>query len=65
MKYTQREIEIINLVKQDLSNAEIGQTLGISQRTVSSLLRTIYIKAGIKSDAGTSRQAREALKSIE
>ena len=46
---TKRETEILNLVKQGLSNKEISSQLGISRRTVENILSCVYDKTGIKS----------------
>ena len=46
---TKRESEILNLVKDGLSNREIAVHLGISHRTVENILSCIYDKTGIKS----------------
>ena len=46
---TRRESEIVNLVKDGLSNREIAAHLGISHRTVENILSCIYDKTGIKS----------------
>ncbi|GBU28172.1 DNA-binding response regulator [Treponema sp. R8-4-B8] len=44
---TRREIEIVNLVKDGLSNKQIAARLGISYRTVESILHCVYEKTGI------------------
>lgn len=46
---TGREEEVVNLVTDGLSNRAIGQTLGISEHTVSNYLFKIYDKLGISS----------------
>jgi len=45
---TKRETEILNLVKDGLSNKQIADRLGISSRTVENILRCVYDKTGIK-----------------
>ncbi len=47
-KLTQREIEIIKLVKDGLTNKEIAATLFISQRTVETHRARILKKLGLK-----------------
>ena len=46
---TKREAEILNLVKNNLSNREIASRLSISQRTVENILSCVYDKTGIQS----------------
>lgn len=46
-----REIEIVSLVKQSLSSAQIAKRLGISVRTVENHLSHIYDKTGAASRA--------------
>ena len=44
---TPREVEIIDLVGQGLSNLQIGRLLKISRDTVRSHLRNIYQELGV------------------
>ena len=46
---TRRELEVLNLVKEDLSNSQIASRLNIKQRTVENILSCIYDKTGVKS----------------
>jgi DNA-binding CsgD family transcriptional regulator len=46
-KLTAREIEVVNGVKQGLSNKEIGKTLDISPTTVKTHLENICRKLGV------------------
>jgi len=46
---TKRETEILNLVKDGLSNKQIATQLGISRRTVEHIICYVYEKTGIKS----------------
>lgn len=46
---TEREMEVLRLVAQGLSNAQIAETLVISVRTVEAHLRTIYSKLNVTS----------------
>jgi DNA-binding NarL/FixJ family response regulator len=45
---TSRELEIVKLVANRLSNKEIGSRLGISDRTVGTHLANIFGKSGIR-----------------
>jgi NarL family two-component system response regulator LiaR len=45
-KFTRREQEILNLVKQNYTNQRIAQTLFISLRTVENHISHIYLKTG-------------------
>jgi len=47
-KFTKREQEIINLVKNNKSNKQISQKLGISIRTVENHISNIYFKTGAR-----------------
>jgi ATP/maltotriose-dependent transcriptional regulator MalT len=44
-----REVEVLELVTQGLTNAEVGEQLFISPRTVSQHLRSVYNKLGVNS----------------
>ena len=46
---TKREMEIINLVRNGISNKEIASSTGINIRTVENILYRIYEKTGINS----------------
>jgi len=55
-KFTKREIDVINLIKQKKTNKQIGDVLSISQRTVENYISKIYFKTGF-----TSREEVEKL----
>ena len=55
---TAREIEVLRLVDQDLSNPQIAERLVVSRRTVDAHLRSIYDKLGVKSRAAAIRVAQ-------
>lgn len=44
---TSREIEIVDLVADGLTNPEVGERLGVSTQVVKNYLRIIYDKAGV------------------
>jgi len=46
---TEREVEVLRLVAQGLSDAQVAQILVVSPRTVNAHLRSIYSKLGITS----------------
>ena len=46
---TKREIDILRLIKNNLSNKQIASHLGISQRTVENIICCVYDKTGIHS----------------
>jgi DNA-binding CsgD family transcriptional regulator len=56
---TAREIEVLRLLSQDLSNPQIAERLVISRRTVDAHLRSIYDKLGVKSRDAAIRVAGE------
>lgn len=49
---TQREIEVLQLICQQFNNAEIGEKLFISPRTVEGHRNNLLLKAGVKNTAG-------------
>lgn len=51
-KLTPRELEIVKLIADELNNAEIGEKLFISERTVETHRKNIFRKTGTKSVAG-------------
>ncbi|HJS18856.1 MAG TPA: LuxR C-terminal-related transcriptional regulator, partial [Anaerolineales bacterium] len=55
---TAREIEVLRLLAQDLSNPQIAEKLVVSRRTVDAHLRSIYDKLGVKSRDAAIRVAR-------
>jgi predicted ATPase/DNA-binding CsgD family transcriptional regulator len=55
-----RELEIVRLVAEDMTNAEIAERLIISPRTVTTHLDRIYTRLGINSRAALVRYAIEA-----
>jgi predicted ATPase/DNA-binding CsgD family transcriptional regulator len=54
---TRREIEVLRLLAQDLSNPQIAEQLVVSRRTVDAHLRSIYDKLGVKSRDAAIRVA--------
>ena len=56
---TAREVEVLRLVAQGLSNAEIAEHLIISTLTVKAHMRSLYNKLGISSRSAATRYAIE------
>jgi len=56
---TAREVEVLRLVAQGLSDAQVAEKLVISPRTVNSHLTSIYNKLGVDSRAAATRFAVE------
>ncbi len=56
---TAREVEVLHLVAQGLSDAQIAEHLVISPRTVNWHLTAIYSKLGVSSRAAATRYALE------
>jgi two-component system nitrate/nitrite response regulator NarL len=54
---TEREVEIVRLVSEHMSNKAIGKALGISPRTVGTHLSNIYGKLEIASRAELAARA--------
>jgi DNA-binding CsgD family transcriptional regulator len=56
---TEREVDVLRLVAQGLTNAQVAERLFVSPRTVDFHLRSIYGKIGVTSRAGATRFALE------
>ena len=56
---TPREIEVLRLVAEGLTDAQVAERLFLSPRTVSQHLRSIYNKLGVSSRAAATRFAIE------
>jgi DNA-binding CsgD family transcriptional regulator/tetratricopeptide (TPR) repeat protein len=56
---TAREVEVLRLVAQGLTDAEVAGRLFLSPRTVSTHLRSIYGKLGVSSRTAAARLAAE------
>ncbi len=56
---TVREVEVLRLVGQGLTNAEIAETLIVSPFTVNAHLRSIYQKLGVTSRRAAVRAVTE------
>lgn len=59
LKLTDRELEILKLIAQELSNAEIAQTLFISERTVETHRKNMLRKTNNKTILGLLKYALE------
>jgi LuxR family maltose regulon positive regulatory protein len=56
---TPRELDVLRLLAQDLSNPQIAEQLVVSRRTIEAHLRSIYAKFGVKSRDAAIRYALE------
>jgi DNA-binding NarL/FixJ family response regulator len=56
---TAREVEVLRLVAQGLSNPQVGERLFLSPRTVEQHLRSIFNKTGVPSRTAAARWATE------
>ena len=56
---TSREVEVLGLVAEGLTNAQVAQRLFLSPRTVDTHLSSIYLKLGVSSRAAAMRFALE------
>jgi predicted ATPase/DNA-binding CsgD family transcriptional regulator len=56
---TAREVEVLRLMAQGLSDAQIAKQLVISPRTVNGHLRSIYSKIGVTSRSAATRYAMD------
>lgn len=59
VRLTEREYEIIKLITQELSNAQIADKLFISERTVETHRKNIFRKTNTKSVVGLIKMAME------
>jgi len=48
MRLTKRELELINLVKQNKTNGQIAEAMGVSKRSVETYISHIYVKTGVQ-----------------
>jgi non-specific serine/threonine protein kinase len=58
-RLTSREVEVLGLVAEGLTNAQVAQRLFLSPRTVQRHLNSIYHKLGVSSRAAATRFAVE------
>jgi DNA-binding NarL/FixJ family response regulator len=56
---TPRELQILTLTSQGLSNAEMGKTLWVTEQTIKFHLSNIYRKIGVANRTGASRWAQQ------
>jgi len=56
---TPRELDVIALVAEGLANGEIGSRLGISDKTVETYLRDLFIRYGLQSRTQLATYARD------
>ena len=54
-----REVEVLRLVAQGMTNPQVGERLYLSHRTVGQHLRSVYRKLGVSSRAAAAREAFE------
>lgn len=52
-----RQQQVVDLVAQGLTNAQIGDELGITERTVKAYAQELYDKLGVRNRAGAVAQA--------
>jgi len=57
--FTQRELEVLSLLAHHLTNKEIAQELGISEKTVKTHVSNILAKLGVSSRAEAARYAKK------
>jgi DNA-binding CsgD family transcriptional regulator len=56
---TAREVEVLRLVAQGLTNVQVAEKLVITRRTVNWYLTSIYDKIGVSSRSAATRYAIE------
>ncbi len=57
--FTQREMEVLSLIAHHMTNKEIAEELGISEKTVKTHVSNILSKLGVSSRADAARYAKE------
>ena len=57
MNLTARETQTLQILSRGLRVAEVARSLGVSQHTVSSHIKSIYFKLGISSRAEATLEA--------
>jgi DNA-binding NarL/FixJ family response regulator len=62
---TDREADVLGLVVQGHSNSAIGRTLGLSERTVETHMRSIFNKLSLHDDGATHRRVRAVITYLE
>jgi DNA-binding NarL/FixJ family response regulator len=62
---TDREADVLGLVAQGHSNAAIGRTLHLSERTVETHMRSIFNKLSLHDDGATHRRVRAVITYLE
>ena len=58
-KLTEREEQLLYLVSNEMSNAEIAKRLFLSKNTIDSHKKNLFLKLGVSNSAGLIRRAFE------
>jgi LuxR family maltose regulon positive regulatory protein len=53
-----RELEVLSLVAQGLSNREVGRRLHVAESTVKSHLNSVYSKLGVRNRTQATAKAK-------
>jgi len=56
---SRREMQVLNLVAQRMSNREIGDQLGLTEGSVKWYMQQIYDKFGVRRRLDVARKARQ------
>jgi len=57
VRLTAREADVVQLLAQGCTYAEVGTTLGVSRHTVESHVKSVYLKLGVHSAASAVMRA--------
>lgn len=55
-----RQTEVLTLIAEGMTNSEIGDVLGITERTVKAYAQELYTKLGVRNRAGAVSEALQA-----
>jgi DNA-binding NarL/FixJ family response regulator len=62
---SERELDVLRLVAQGLSNTAIAEALVVSERTVEAHIRSVFLKLGLADEGSTNRRVLAVLRYLE